>query len=602
MKRFAIFLAALSSCLLASCGEDEKDQGYSSRIEYIAIKANLNGLASDIDGDVDHQLQTISFDRYIADGTAVIFTFGSSGAVYYGGEVILTEKTRVEFREDKTMAVIAPNGSTVSYKIKIPARPDGEKDKSNQLTSFALRLTQNGSTANRAGVIDQQKRTITVDVAGTSWIDNIHEAAAVFSTTGASVEADGEVQTSGVTTNNFMADVVYTVTAENGDRRDYTVKVVSPQSTGLPVVRIDTEGGAPIASKTNYVNASVSIYDPADAHIKGAAAGVRGRGNSTWGYDKKPYRIKFDKKTSVFGLKKAKSWVLLANWQDPTYIMNTVAFEISRRIGLPFTPAPNHVELFVNGAYKGGYVLCEQIQAGEGRVEIDELADVLLELDSYFDDTYQFLSSRINMPVIIKSPEFEGVTAAERETAIAAIKADYNKMEQAVISLSGWRDYLDVASFIDYMIIFEVTRNPELEHPKSTFLYKRAGGKWMWGPVWDFDWAFGYSGGQNYWSSPQSHLYTGRNGSRAGAQFFNKLFQDAAFKKEYKARWNQIKPLIADIDVFVGEMGALLAESDVQNKKVWGYQYTKDYGGQISSMQSWLRQRIAYLDGVVAGF
>ncbi|MBR7140638.1 MAG: CotH kinase family protein, partial [Clostridia bacterium] len=76
----------------------------------------------------------------------------------------------------------------------------------------------------------------------------------------------------------------------------------------LPVINVDTDG-AEINSKQDYVDMSFSIENCDDAFS--ADGGIRLRGNSTLKYDKKAYRIKFDKKQSFFGLKKAKSWVLL---------------------------------------------------------------------------------------------------------------------------------------------------------------------------------------------------------------------------------------------------------------------------------------------------
>jgi spore coat protein CotH len=208
------------------------------------------------------------------------------------------------------------------------------------------------------------------------------------------------------------------------------------------------------------------------------------------------------------------------------------------------------------------------------------------------------------MPVNIKSPEFEDVSDAERDAFIATLTAEYNAMESAVMSLTGWRDHIDVASFIDFMIVNELTRNSELYWPKSTNMYKKQGGKWTFGPVWDFDWAYGYTeNGQNHWLTPESLMFIGNTiDTRPGAKFFNKLFEDAGFRAEYKARWNAVKAHLSDIDYFVDTMGAKLAESDMHNKQVWGSQYTKNYEEQIESMRTWLRQRIVAFEANVAKY
>jgi len=95
---------------------------------------------------------------------------------------------------------------------------------------------------------------------------------------------------------------------------------------------------------------------------------IRVRGNSTAGYDKKPYRIKFGEKVSLFGKDPAKSWVLLANWFDGTFALNAIAFELGQKMGLEFTNSSTMVDVWINNQYKGIYQLTEQIQQhGEGR-------------------------------------------------------------------------------------------------------------------------------------------------------------------------------------------------------------------------------------------
>lgn len=599
MKRFILPLFAMA-CLIASCGEKNGADSRSG-IEYLTLK--VAGISDNITSTINNETRRITLSRHVSEGTQVTFSFRAYGTVCYNGSIIVSETNSINFQKSLELSVKSPDRNIINYQFEVPEQDVGN----NNMTAFALQFTQGGLPSKCSGTINDRDGTITVIVPETGWIDNIRNATAMFSSTGASVIVDGQEQTSDVSENNYMTDIVYTVIAGNGDRRDYTVTVVSPQSTGLPVVHIETQGGAAITNKEDYIVSRVSIHDAANSsnNIDEVTAGVRGRGNTTWSYDKKPYRIKLDKKASVFGLEAAKNWVLLANWQDPTFMMNTVAFELSRRLGMAFTPTPTHVELFLNGAYKGSYVLCEHMQVADGCVEIDEFDDVLLELDSYFDEDNKFESDAIKMPVMIKSPEFEGMTTEEREAAIKAIKADYERMEEAVMAMSGWKEYMDAASFINYLIVYEITRNTELEWPKSTYLHKKAGEKWVWGPVWDFDWAYGYTGGgQNYWSSgtASSVLYNGNSDNRPGSIFFNKLFNDDGFKKEYQARWNEIMPLISDIDEFAGEMGTYLAKSDFQNKKIWGNQYAKNYTGQVESMQAWLRQRIAYLDGIIANY
>ena len=113
------------------------------------------------------------------------------------------------------------------------------------------------------------------------------------------------------------------------------------QLTSIPTVYIDTDNSAPITGKEDYVKGTVTVMSDDDSEVcSELSMGIRGRGNSTWGMPKKPYRIKFDSKTNFLNLPaKAKSWVLLANYADKTLMRNAIAFEISEYIGMEYTPS-----------------------------------------------------------------------------------------------------------------------------------------------------------------------------------------------------------------------------------------------------------------------
>lgn len=147
------------------------------------------------------------------------------------------------------------------------------------------------------------------------------------------------------------------------------------EETTLPNIEIKTNGGQPIVSRDEYVESTVSVTDPnnSENNLVDAPAGIRVRGNSTSGEDKKPYRIKFDKKQSMFGLTKAKNWVLLAEYYDPTTMHNYIAQSIIGMLNDPKVVLhPIHVTVTVNGKYQGLYVFLEQPDEKEGRVNIEQ--------------------------------------------------------------------------------------------------------------------------------------------------------------------------------------------------------------------------------------
>lgn len=140
--------------------------------------------------------------------------------------------------------------------------------------------------------------------------------------------------------------------------------------SNLPVIYIDTENAAPIDSKEDYVSGTMDIQNNTGSSL--AYSGkieIRGRGNSTWEWPKKPYKIKLDKKADFFGKGANKHYVLLANYLDESLLRNTTASQISKKLGLP-TMESEWTEVVLNGEYVGNYQLCEHVRIADGRVEV----------------------------------------------------------------------------------------------------------------------------------------------------------------------------------------------------------------------------------------
>lgn len=315
-----------------------------------------------------------------------------------------------------------------------------------------------------------------------------------------------------------------------------------------------TENGQAIRSKEEYVPCYVGINGGDSYACRWQRAGIRGRGNSTWEwYAKKPYRIKLDKKQKVLGMDKAKSWVLLANYRDLTDMMNTYVFELGRMMGMPYTNHTRYVELLLNGEYVGVYQLTEQVQQGENRVAVSDEGGILLTLD--VDDgpkggsasDRSFWTQVYRMPAAVKFPDEENLTPARRDS----IKAVFAELEKAVRD----RDYaraselLDMESFARFLLIQELVYNVEIDAPRSVFLHKDGAGKWVMGPLWDFDagfdfdWSNMYSGHgyfADYRETVMGSNPVRRNGNYPNMPaFFTDLFGTREFVQLYKETWRQ---------------------------------------------------------------
>jgi len=149
-----------------------------------------------------------------------------------------------------------------------------------------------------------------------------------------------------------------------------------PTTTDLPVIRLSTANGAAVTSKDDYIDGHMTLTQSGSSDVSvDSDLEIKGHGNSSWSWTKKPYKIKLTNKTSLLGMPAQKNWILLANFDDKALMRNDVAFELSRRVGMAWTPRSQFVELYLNGQYEGSYQLTESIEIDKNRVNIDSLDD-----------------------------------------------------------------------------------------------------------------------------------------------------------------------------------------------------------------------------------
>ncbi len=274
----------------------------------------------------------------------------------------------------------------------------------------------------------------------------------------------------------------------------------------MPIVIIDTFENQEVLDKENYVESKISIINTQDQWIiNEISAGLRLRGNSSLEAPKKSFRIKFDKKQSVLGSTyKAKSWTLIANYYDKSMSRNYIAYSISDSFsGIDYTVKHEYVEVFLNGDYIGVYLLCDQVQSGQGRVDINEdytneegdLYDVgyLLELDDRapiegVKNVDYFTIDGFNYT--IKTPDTE---SDKYNTDATQYIQSYLINVFSLLEQGDWLqicETIDVDSFVQTYIIQELFANLDVGS-SSFFIYKDKGGRLTAGPIWDFDLAAG---------------------------------------------------------------------------------------------------------------
>lgn len=299
------------------------------------------------------------------------------------------------------------------------------------------------------------------------------------------------------------------------------LRAAGPSGT-LPVLHINTEGSAPIVSKEDYLMATYwldpmsSDFEAVGSETDPLTTQIKGRGNYTWlGFDKKPYRLKLDKKTGLLGMKKSKHFGLLAHADDNTGFMRNIAgLELSRRLGLAWTPSAEAVEVVLNGEYIGLYFLTELVRVDPDRVNIVEQADNitdpeaitggwLVEIDNYDTDPHVSITEGNGERIIFtyKTPE---ILSSEQENYLrdqmTAINAAIYTSDK---TSSQWEQYVDIDALARYYIVQEIMDDCESFHG-SCYLHRDLGSdkKWIFGPVWDFGNAMQRGTSQFIWDRP----------------------------------------------------------------------------------------------------
>ena len=377
---------------------------------------------------------------------------------------------------------------------------------------------------------------------------------------------------------------------------------------------IQVQNNAPIVSKeeADYLNCTVKVNGKGILDDYQGTARIRYRGNSSWlWYDKKSYRVKLDQKSGILGLKRDRDWVLLANYRDPTDLMNTFAFEVAQWLGLPYSNHTRYVEVTLNGSYIGLYQLTEQVEQGDNRVNVDPVDGMLIELDAddgpYYSPnaTDNFWSSVFELPVCVKYPE--GPTADQ----LSAVRNDFAKLETAVknYEYDSVAVLLDIPSFINNLILQEMVYNVEVDAPRSLFMFKDKGGKYMMGPSWDFDAGYDFDWstmmtGHNYFNAQEVFLGTDpanhTNGYRV-SDFFTQMFRNKRFVEEYKARWNEVKDSIFTHSWEIMENYRLYMQ-DAMAREAKKWPIDKNYVTETNRLEKWLSDRVTYLTTVINNY
>ena len=545
---------------------------------------NQGKVANDVEASIQGSVITLPLDKY-DDLKSLIAVFEYNGkSITIDGVEQESGVTSNDYSQPLVFTVEAEDGSKQQYTVEIALKDTGV------LSAFRFLKKNNAFlTADVSSSIGEESIIPLVTFSQSELIPT-------FTTNAVKVLVDEVEQKSGMTKNDFSSPVVYQFIMRNGETFQYTVKAEFLLSA-IPELTITTTDPSivEIPSKDYYLEGTLAVNGRGGYEDYTGKTEVKGRGNSTWGYPKKPYRLKLNKKAEICGLGKAKNYVLLANHLDPTLMLNSVAFKIGRLLELPFTNHAIPVDVVLNGIYKGSYLLTEQIEVKENRVDLDENNSVMWELDSYWDDEPKFKSTAFNLPVMVKDPD---LTTEQFEYWKKDFNAFTTQFAKEPLEGNSYVDMIDIESVAKFLITFNLVHNMEINHPKSVFLHKEGNGKYVMGPIWDFDWAYDYEGTSNHFGRYNTPLFSSSmNG--VGTAFFQRFLQDSRVKAIYKRTWQDFKNNKLDALLqYVDDYAVMLKPSVERNSELW--ENTRSFDTKVKELKTWLKNRADYIDSEVS--
>lgn len=385
-------------------------------------------------------------------------------------------------------------------------------------------------------------------------------------------------------------------------------------STHLPIISIETDGqtipGEPILDESgdslkyevgnngeSMITVGVKIIDNegtdnqlSDKSAISSNAFMRIRGNSSTMFDKKNYLIRFiDEKGNqldqeVMGMYKDEEWALYGPFLDKTLIRNYMWMNISGEI-MGYAPNVRFCECYLDGEYKGLYLMMETIGRSEGRVNInkfesgDSETSYILKLDEFGNDekslenyTFYTLNTEMNTGLSVVYPAKKDLSP----DVLNYIETDISQFEKALYSYDfkdpekGYRAYIDVDSFVDYYVLQEFLCNSDM-CIRSTYMYKDARGKLVMGPVWDYN---------NVSNNFINMEFEGNGIYYVDRTWYTMLMKDEYFVDKVVKRYKQLrKSYLSETYLinYINETSAYLGDEIDRNFSVWGSTFEREY-------------------------
>ncbi|MBR3382991.1 MAG: CotH kinase family protein [Clostridia bacterium] len=389
----------------------------------------------------------------------------------------------------------------------------------------------------------------------------------------------------------------------------------------LPKLFIDAAEDFENIDRETWVDASYTLTLGTKEFSSGDYEGtgkVKGRGNSSWAYPKKPYSIKLDSKASWLDIPKTKKYAVIPSYQDGSLMRNYITYKgFAETVGIGYVPRCEFVDVYLNGEYNGIYLLTERIDIEKSKVDIEEAdADnmtggyliekdingrVDFDSDLWFDCPYW--ANEAKDLFVLKAPEPDDPELAD--AMLLYLAAYMQRVHGAIMGTSGedWHNYVDTSSWADFIIIQEIAKNIDGPMKTSCWLYKDRDDDhiYMTAP-WDFDLAYGRVNWNNQAPGhndaddcPNADTPEGFMILNSSNPWMDRLYDtEPEFARAVKERYTEYRgTLTAGLLPMIEEQAAYLSVVQEPNYELWHM----GFHSSVALLKNWLVSRIEWLDG-----
>ena len=403
----------------------------------------------------------------------------------------------------------------------------------------------------------------------------------------------------GMNGGNFRTEEPYElICTEDGVTTEHSLTFL--RSAGTPSLHLDVQSGSMElihGTKGNGESGRVRLYSETGAlTYAGQMESLKGRGNSSWNKEKKPYSLTLAAEADLLGMGQAEEWILLANAMDPSHLRNKAVYDLAAKAGMDHAPECRWVDLYLNGEYAGLYLLCERNEIHPERLDLPETGSFLVSRES----RWRLVSQ--NYPRVLLD---SGAALRIHDSGLTEedLYRLWQPVETAILSEAvldtSWQDLIDLDSWVMEYLTGEIFGNVDAG-TISAYFYRDGSdpaGKIHAGPVWDYDLSMG---SKNTWQTAfvraffadKAHIW-----SLEDSTWFYSLNRKPEFAARVRELYEEVyRPLLqelleAGLDAYADQ----LRQAAILDQRRWE---TPDAREETEYIREYLTERLAFLDSV----